>query len=154
MECVELAPAFEPRHTSDSGSKLHALHTLRETRPPLSSVCAIWSVSPENLRKKTRFSPILFSAPPHGQIEPGALRTDAPYPPSLIAYARFYYLLSSGFYLRYDLMSCMRWRPFTWLLLSLLFFVAAAYFWRLGDEWELKKAAPTSSQPTNQAEPP
>src|SRR5436309_15251500 len=34
MECVELAPAFEPRHTSDSGSKLHALHTLRETRPP------------------------------------------------------------------------------------------------------------------------
>src|SRR5947199_7228850 len=63
MECVELAPAFEPRHTSDSGSKLHALHTLRETRPPLSSVCAICSVSPENLRKKTRFSPILFSAP-------------------------------------------------------------------------------------------
>src|SRR5437773_9654706 len=63
MECVELAPAFEPRHTSDSGSKLHALHTLRETRPPLSSVCAICSVSPENLRKKTRFSPILCSAP-------------------------------------------------------------------------------------------
>src|SRR6266568_5600891 len=29
MECVELAPAFDPRHTSDSGSKLHALHTLR-----------------------------------------------------------------------------------------------------------------------------
>ena len=29
MECVELAPAFEPRYTSDSGSKLHALHTLR-----------------------------------------------------------------------------------------------------------------------------
>src|SRR5207245_1827640 len=29
MECVELAPAFEPRDTSDSGSKLHALHTLR-----------------------------------------------------------------------------------------------------------------------------
>src|SRR6266581_9785298 len=67
MECVELAPAFEPRHTSDSGSKLHALHTLRETRPPLSSVCAICSVSPENLRKKTRFSPILFSAPSYTQ---------------------------------------------------------------------------------------
>src|SRR5207247_4162991 len=65
MECVELAPAFEPRHTSDSGSKLHALHTLRETRPPLSSVYAICSVSPENLRKKTRFSPILFTAPPY-----------------------------------------------------------------------------------------
>src|SRR5207247_5586819 len=29
MECVELAPAFEPRYTSDTGSKLHALHTLR-----------------------------------------------------------------------------------------------------------------------------
>src|SRR6266571_3976960 len=55
MECVELAPAFEPRHTSDSGSKLHALHTLRETRPPLSSVCAICSVSPENLGKKQDF---------------------------------------------------------------------------------------------------
>src|SRR5438552_6042270 len=64
MECVELAPAFEPRHTSDSGSKLHALHTLRETRAPLSSVCAICSVSPENLRKKARFSPILFSTAP------------------------------------------------------------------------------------------
>src|SRR5947207_4460270 len=34
VQCVELAPAFEPRHTSDSGSKLHALHTLGETRPP------------------------------------------------------------------------------------------------------------------------
>src|SRR5439155_26357383 len=41
MECAELAPAFEPRHTSDSRSKLHALHTLRETRPPSSSVRAI-----------------------------------------------------------------------------------------------------------------
>src|SRR5438552_16701811 len=49
--------------------------------------CAICSVSPGNLRKKTRFSHILFSAPPHGQIEPGALRTAAPYPPSLIGYA-------------------------------------------------------------------
>src|SRR6266571_364695 len=67
MECVELAPAFEPRHTSDSGSKLHALHTLRETRRPLSSVCAICPVSPENLRKKTSFSPILFSAPSYTQ---------------------------------------------------------------------------------------
>src|SRR5437867_5231741 len=89
MECVELAPAFEPRHTSDSGSKLHALHTLRETRPPVSSVCAICSVSPGNLRKKTRFSPILFSAP--GSVWPcrGALRIPqggTPYPPSLIDY--------------------------------------------------------------------
>src|SRR5437764_15203912 len=47
----------------------------------------------------------------------------------------------------------MRWRPFTWLLLSLLFFVAAAFFWRLGDEWEAKKAAPASSQATNQSLP-
>src|SRR5438034_5986429 len=85
MECVELAPAFEPRHTSDSGSKLHALHTLRETRPPLSSVCAICSVSPENLRKKTRFSPILSSAPRLCEIarryciaRPSGAGTDAP----------------------------------------------------------------------------
>src|SRR6266581_1617432 len=91
MECVELAPAFEPRHTSDSGSKLHALHTLRETRPPLSSVCAICSVSPENLRKKTRFSPILFiqrAGLRSGQCG-GALRTDAPYPPLLLTHYRF-----------------------------------------------------------------
>src|SRR5438128_9387810 len=74
MECVELAPAFEPRHTSDSGSKLHALHTLRETRPPLSSVCAICSVSPENLRKKTSFSPILFSAPGRDPVYQAARR--------------------------------------------------------------------------------
>src|SRR5437773_3952267 len=85
MECVELAPAFEPRHTSDSGSKLHALHTLRETRPPLSSVCAICSVSPENLRKKTTISDIVIQrAAVHPRPQPGALRTDAPYPLSLI----------------------------------------------------------------------
>src|SRR6266571_3812109 len=85
MECVELAPAFEPRHTSDSGSKLHALHTLRETRPPLSSVCAICSVSPGNLRKKTRFSHILYYSARRRmpQIKAGALRTDAPYLPAV-----------------------------------------------------------------------
>src|SRR6266566_5184477 len=33
----------------------------------------------------------------------------------------------------------MRWRPLTWLLLSVMFFVAALYFWRLGDEWAEKK---------------
>ncbi len=33
------------------------------------------------------------------------------------------------------------WRPFTWLLLSLCFFVAAAFFWRLGNQWAAKKAA-------------
>src|SRR5213593_4309210 len=44
----------------------------------------------------------------------------------------------------------MRWRPFTWLLLSVFFFVAAAYFWRLGDEWAAKKASPATSPSTNQ----
>src|SRR5438094_9157787 len=84
MECVELAPAFEPRHTSDSGSKLHALHTLRETRPPLSSVCASCSASPENLRKKNKiFAYIIQRAAVHSRPQPGALRTDAPYPLSL-----------------------------------------------------------------------
>jgi len=34
----------------------------------------------------------------------------------------------------------MRWRPLTWLLLSVMFFAAALYFWRLGDEWAAKKA--------------
>src|SRR5207247_8926482 len=32
MECVELAPALVPSSTFDSGSKLHALHTLRAVR--------------------------------------------------------------------------------------------------------------------------
>src|SRR5467141_3749844 len=79
MECVELAPAVGCVARFESGSKLHALHTLRETRPPLSSVCAICSVSPENLRKKTRFSPILSSAPSQEPDNTGALGTDAPY---------------------------------------------------------------------------
>ena len=30
MECVQLAGAFEPPAAHESGSKLHALHTLRE----------------------------------------------------------------------------------------------------------------------------
>src|SRR6266852_1132494 len=33
-ECVELAPAFDPWPTSKSGSKLHALQTLRDIRSP------------------------------------------------------------------------------------------------------------------------
>ncbi len=44
----------------------------------------------------------------------------------------------------------MRWRPFTWLLLSVFFFVAAAYFWRLGDEWAAKKVRPAGLIATNQ----
>src|SRR5436189_6390936 len=47
----------------------------------------------------------------------------------------------------------MRWRPFTWLLLSIFFFVAAAFFWRLGDQWAAKKSATPSSQATNQPQP-
>src|SRR5439155_14281199 len=34
MECVERAPAVGCVARFESGSKLHALHTLRETRPP------------------------------------------------------------------------------------------------------------------------
>src|SRR4051794_13335769 len=35
----------------------------------------------------------------------------------------------------------MRWRPLTWLLLSIMFFVAAVFFWRLGDQWAADKKA-------------
>src|SRR5260370_24496354 len=44
-------------------------------------------------------------------------------------------------------LSCMRFRPFTWLLLSLFFFVAAPFYLRLGNQWAAKKA-PTSPPPT------
>jgi hypothetical protein len=38
LECVQLAAALEPRRAFDSGSKLHALQTLRDIRcPPISS---------------------------------------------------------------------------------------------------------------------
>src|SRR6266404_3727523 len=48
----------------------------------------------------------------------------------------------------------MRWRPFTWFLLSVFCFVAAAFFWRLGDEWAAKKAGSRpGSQATNQSLP-
>jgi subtilisin-like proprotein convertase family protein len=47
----------------------------------------------------------------------------------------------------------MRWRPFTWLLLSVFFFVAAAFFWGLGEQWAAKKARPPSTQTTNQTQP-
>jgi subtilisin family serine protease/subtilisin-like proprotein convertase family protein len=51
----------------------------------------------------------------------------------------------------------MRWRPLFWLGLSVLFFVAAAYFWQLGDKWEARKAkagpaaTPQTTSPTNHA---
>src|SRR5436190_22906748 len=34
-----------------------------------------------------------------------------------------------------------RWRPLTWFLLSLACFVAAVYFWQLGDKWQAEKIA-------------
>src|SRR6267142_374433 len=40
----------------------------------------------------------------------------------------------------------MRWRPLFWLCLSVLLFVAAAYFWQLGDKWEAEKAAPPANK--------
>src|SRR5712664_1595322 len=40
----------------------------------------------------------------------------------------------------------LRWRPLTWWLLSVMFFVAAFYFWRLGDEWAKKKESGVRSQ--------
>ncbi|MGO8926542.1 MAG: S8 family serine peptidase [Limisphaerales bacterium] len=41
----------------------------------------------------------------------------------------------------------MRWRPLTWLLLSVVLFAAAFYFWRLGDQWAAnKKTAARSAQ--------
>src|SRR5947208_1838505 len=33
----------------------------------------------------------------------------------------------------------MKFRPLTWLLLSVMFFVAALLFWRLGDKWEAER---------------
>src|SRR2546422_1777100 len=47
----------------------------------------------------------------------------------------------------------MRWRPFTWLLVSVFCFVAAVYFWRLGDQWAAKKALAPPPHPTNQPGP-
>src|SRR5690349_2187567 len=47
----------------------------------------------------------------------------------------------------------MRWRPWLWLCLSLICFLGAVYFWRLGDQWAQKKTVP-SSQSTNQSKPP
>ena len=42
----------------------------------------------------------------------------------------------------------MRWRPLTWLLVSLMFFTASYYFWRLGDKWAAKRqSAPVNQTP-------
>jgi subtilisin-like proprotein convertase family protein len=51
----------------------------------------------------------------------------------------------------------MRWRPLLWSCLSVLFFIAAAYFWHLGNRWAAEKAkeppsgATPASAPTNHA---
>src|SRR5438552_1482643 len=44
----------------------------------------------------------------------------------------------------------MRWRPLTWFLLSLLFFVGAGFFWRLGEKWRTAKQGRAPSVATNQ----
>src|SRR6516164_9648656 len=44
----------------------------------------------------------------------------------------------------------MRRRPLFWLFLSMLFFAAAAWFWRLGDEWAAKSKAAVPKPDTNQ----
>src|SRR5580704_11595467 len=41
----------------------------------------------------------------------------------------------------------MRFRPQTWLLLSVFFFLAAFYSWRQGDEWEARKNAARQAKP-------
>ncbi len=49
-----------------------------------------------------------------------------------------------------------RWRPIAWLVVSVACFIAAIYFWRLGDKWQAQKpVAPTaiaaSNAPSTQA---
>ena len=40
----------------------------------------------------------------------------------------------------------MKWRPLTWLLLSIACFIAAFYFWRLGDKWQAEKKTEVRGQ--------
>jgi len=77
---VELAPAFEPRYTSDSGSKLHALHTLRETRPHLVLRLCNLSVFPEkSAHKNNILGETIQRAGLQTDLSDVALRTGAPY---------------------------------------------------------------------------
>ena len=46
----------------------------------------------------------------------------------------------------------MRWRPFTWFLLSVACFVGALYFWRMGNEFESRKRAAASQTKEIRAE--
>ncbi|HYV26914.1 MAG TPA: S8 family serine peptidase, partial [Candidatus Eisenbacteria bacterium] len=41
----------------------------------------------------------------------------------------------------------MSWRPRTWFLLSLMFFIAAGWFWRLGNERTARNASPATNAP-------
>src|SRR5262245_7332208 len=47
----------------------------------------------------------------------------------------------------------MRRRPLFWLCLSVICFLAAAYFWHKGDQWAAERAA-EKSRSTNQIQPP
>src|SRR5579872_7583584 len=47
----------------------------------------------------------------------------------------------------------MRWRPWMWLSLSMLCFLAAVYFWHMGDEWAAQKQKSSAPNGTNQAQP-
>src|SRR5437764_8143762 len=47
----------------------------------------------------------------------------------------------------------MRWRPWMWLSLSMVCFVAALYFWQLGDKWAAQKQTSPATNGTNQVQP-
>src|SRR5690242_3045963 len=47
----------------------------------------------------------------------------------------------------------MRWRPWMWLSLSMLCFLAAVYFWQLGDKWAAQKRNVPAVNGTNQIQP-
>src|SRR5262245_4584345 len=47
----------------------------------------------------------------------------------------------------------MRWRPLTWLVLSVLCFLGALYFWRLGEEWRKASAPAAPSAEKSSATP-
>ena len=82
MECVELAPAVGCVARFESGSKLHALHTLRETRPPpVLRPCNLSVFPGKSAQKNNIFGYIVQRAAVFSRSWPGALRTDAPYPP-------------------------------------------------------------------------
>jgi len=85
MECVELAPAVRCVARFESGSKLHALHTLRETRPPpLLRPCNLSRVPRKSAQENNNFGYSIQRAGPRSRKYGGALRTDAPYPPLLL----------------------------------------------------------------------